>query len=155
MFNTALSDTLTSVCEAINWDYGEAWIPQKDTMYLELAPSYYINQRRNIFYISAIQQFRLCSENFILQAGDGLPGRVWVSKQSEWIVDVSSQSEAYFLRNQMAKAFNIKAGFAVPVLANYEVLAVLSFFASQEYDEDKQVVELATTAATKLSAIAT
>ena len=75
MFNTALSLTLTEVCEAINWDYGEAWIPHKDTMCLELAPIYYINPHRDIFHISSIEQFRLCSEKFILLAGDGLPGR--------------------------------------------------------------------------------
>jgi len=34
----------------------------------------------------------------------------------EWIEDISTESETSFLRNQIAKAFGVRAGFAVLVL---------------------------------------
>jgi hypothetical protein len=66
----------------------------------------------------SLEQFRLCSEGFVLSPGEGLPGRVWLSEQPEWIADATAQSESYWLRNQLARAFDIGAGFGVPIIAN-------------------------------------
>ena len=62
-------------------------------------------------------------------------------------------SEIYFLRNQIAKAFGVKAGFGVPILVNQQVLAVLVFFMSEARLEDRQLVELVQAAATQLGAL--
>ena len=145
-FHTALSAALLQVCEVTGCDYGEAWIPCKDGMILELSPARYISTREDVS-ATALELFRLCSEAFVLAPGTGLPGRVWSSQQPEWIPDVSAQSETYFLRNQIAKACGVKAGLGVPILANHQVLAVLVFFMLSAREEDRQMVELATVAA--------
>jgi hypothetical protein len=56
--------------------------------------------------------------------------------------DVSAQSETYFLRNQIAKALNVKAAFGVPILVNFQVLAVIVFFMSQARSLDLNWIEL-------------
>lgn len=84
-------------------------------MVLELSPAWYVNPRRDRISVSALEQFRLCSEAFVLPPATGLPGRVWSSQQPEWIVDVSAESETYFLRHQIAKAYGVRAGFGVPI----------------------------------------
>lgn len=152
-FYTALSIALLQVCEITGWDYGEAWIPCTNDNLLELSPVWHINTRRDRIITSALEQFRLCSEDFILTPATGLPGRVWSSQQPEWISDVSSQSETYFLRNQIAKACGIKTGFSVPILANHHVLAVIVFFILETRTEDKQLVELVTAVATQLGEV--
>lgn len=136
-FQTALHVALTQVCEFTSWEYGEAWIPNGKI--LELSPVWY-----SIPNIAALEQFRLCSEAFILSANTGLPGRVWASKQPEWIVDVSTESETYFLRNQIAKACSVKAGFGIPVMSSDRVSVVLVFFMRQAQLEDKRLVEFIT-----------
>lgn len=133
-FQTALHIALKYVCEVSSWEYGEAWIPNG---ILELSPVWY-----SIPNIEALEQFRLCSEAFILSANTGLPGRVWASKQPEWIVDVSTETETYFLRNQIAKACGVKAGFGIPIMSCDRARVVIVFFMRQAQPEDKRVVEL-------------
>ena len=155
-FHTALFVTLLQVCELTGWDYGEAWIPCKNSRVLELSPVWYTTPQKVLMdngTALAIEQFRLCSEAFVLPPATGLPGRVWSSKQPEWIVDVSAYSETYFLRNQIAKACGIKAGFGVPVIVNHQVLAVLIFFMTQVRQEEQRLIELVVAVTIKLGAI--
>jgi signal transduction protein with GAF and PtsI domain len=149
-FPSALTITLGKICELTDWDYGEAWIPSKDDKFLEISPAWYASNRRGSDFVHALEQFRLCSEGFIWFPGIGLPGRVWSSQQPEWICDASAQTETYFLRNQIAKAFGVRAGLGVPILANHNVLAVLVFFMSEVRSEDRRLVELIVAAATQL-----
>jgi GAF domain len=122
----AISPILLHVCEATDWDYGEIWIPSANSKVLELS---------NVWQISSdpadetsLEQFRLCSEGLVVSPGEGLPGRVWLSKQPEWIPDATAKSESYCLRNQLARAFDINAGFGIPMLANERVWAAIVFF---------------------------
>ncbi len=150
-FIGALTVAISKVCQLTNCDYGEAWIPYKDSTLLELSPAWYINTHRGSAYLPALEQFRLCSEAFVLSPGIGLPGRVWLSQQPEWICDVSAQSETYFLRNQIALAFGIRAGFGVPILGNHQgKSAVLVFFMLEVRELDRRLVELAQAAAAQL-----
>lgn len=143
-FQAALQVSLQKVCEFSAWEYGEAWIPTSDGI-LALSPVWYGKPE-----LEALEKFRLCSEAFILSAKTGLPGRVWSSKQPEWIEDVSATSETYFLRNQIAKACSVKAGFSIPIISNDEVVAVIVFFMRQAQTENPQLIEFVKVAATEL-----
>ncbi len=149
-FQEALAIALGKVGEVSDWDYGEAWIPSQEGTVLELSPAWYRNTNRNSAWLLAVEQFRHCSEGFIFPPAIGLPGRVWLSQQPEWLYDASAESETYFLRNQIARAFGIRAGFGVPVVVNHQVLAVLIFFMSQAQGEDQQRARIAQAAATQL-----
>lgn len=135
----ALITTLNHVCEETDWEYGEVWIPKAGNTILELSPAWYVTTRVDSDRQFAWEQFRYCSEEFILHPSEGLPGRVWSSQQPEWIADVSSQSEFYFLRNHIAKAFGAKTGFGVPILEE-QLQLVLVFFMSKICAENKQLM---------------
>jgi hypothetical protein len=64
--------------------------------------------------------------------------------------DASAESETYFLRNQIAKAFGVKAGLALPILVNSQVRTVVVFFMLEAAAEDKGLVELTQTAVMQL-----
>ena len=149
-FDTALAVTLSQVCEFTNWDYGEAWISDNDETILKLHSAWSIHTERDSDFIVALEQFRNCSQDFILHPGEGLPGRVWSSQQPEWMSDASAESETYFLRNQVAKAFGVKAGLALPILVNSQVRTVVVFFMLEAAAEDKGLVELTQTAVMQL-----
>lgn len=138
---------LSRVCHAINWDYGEAWIPNLETELLELSPAWYGHADRSGERLDALEKFRACSEKFVLSIDEGLPGRIWRSSQSEWINDVSVQSENYFLRNQIAKAFNLKAGFGFPVFCDQALVGIFVFFTDVACEEDPCLIQLAIAAA--------
>jgi GAF domain len=122
----AIETDFIQVCEATDWDYGEIWIPSDNSTILELSPVWHIASDAADF--TSLEQFRLCSEGCILSPGEGLPGRVWLSGESEWIADATAYSESYWLRHQLAKAFDIRAGFGVPLITNGQTQAVLAFF---------------------------
>lgn len=143
-FQDALQVSLKKVCEFSDWEYGEAWIPTSDGI-LALSPVWYSDPD-----IEALEKFRLCSEAFILSANTGLPGRVWLSKQPEWIVNVGATSETYFLRNQIAKACSVKAGFGIPIISDRQVVAVIVFFMRQAQSENPQLIAIVKAAATEL-----
>lgn len=149
-FHSTLNLALGQICELTDWDYGEVWIPDRDGKILQLSPATYINIHKSKDCISALEQFRLCSQAFILLPGIGLPGRVWRRQKPEWICDVSVQSETYFLRHYIAKAFGVKTGFGVPIIADDRVLAVLVFFMLSVRPEDKELIELVAKAVLEL-----
>lgn len=143
-FHEQLYAALKLVCQTSGWDYGEAWIPSSDGV-LELSPVWY-----SLPDAEAIEKFRLCSEAFVIPPNQGLPGRVWTSKKSEWIVDVSARSETYFLRNQIAKACSVKAGFGIPIASDRQVILVLVFFMRHACTQDRQKVDFITAVAAEL-----
>ncbi len=129
---------LKQVCEETQWEYGEVWLPKTDTI-LELNPPWYVSSRVRDNRQLAWAQFGYCSENFILRLGEGLPGRVWDTQAAEWIADVSAQSESYFLRNQIAKAFGAKAGFGIPIVER-NIIAIFVFFMSEILEQDMEMI---------------
>jgi GAF domain-containing protein len=149
--DAVLAATLRTVCDSINWDYAEAWMPKQEGTILELSPAWYLNPKRSIDRVSDLEKFRLCSEDFILSPGVGLPGRVLSSQQPEWMLDASAGSETYFLRHYIAKVFGIKTGFGVPIFANDRAIAILVFFRSQICELDPQLIELAMAAAAQIA----
>ena len=145
-FYAALGFAIRKVCEATGWDFGEAWVPSHDGKVLECSPAWYTST-------NSLEKFRQLSEEFTFPPNTGLPGRVWSSKQPEWIPDVSSKPEAVFLRAQIALEIGLKAGFGVPIIANDQVVAVLVFFLFEPSEEDNRLVELVSAVATQLGSV--
>lgn len=161
-FHSALGLALRKVCEATGWSYGEAWIPQPDGAFLEASPAWYSS-------IQSLELFRRYGEELKISLGTGLPGRVWLSQQPEWIQDVSLQTDAVFLRTQIATAVGLKAALGVPIIADVhnhtqdtkqqkassepQVLAILLFFMLESRKEDKRLVELVWAIAAQLGSV--
>ncbi len=140
-FCAALEVVLRKVCEETGWIMGEAWVPWPDGSCLECSPAWYSRD-------SGLEEFRRASEKFTFPPGVGLPGRVWSSKQSIWIPDVTADKN--FPRSEFAKKGRIKAGVAIPVLARDTVVAVMNFFVYEEKKEDKRFVRLISAVAAQL-----
>ncbi len=157
-FQSAIGVVLRLVCEVTNWDYGEAWLPGCNNTVLECSPAWYGNT-------TMLERFRQASEKLTFLPNTGLPGRVWISQQPEWVEDISAQPEASFVRPQ-AQVAGIKAGFSIPILIGVSgsvaaeasppenrALAVFTFFMTQSRTEDKRWVELVATVATQLGLV--
>ncbi|WP_054469936.1 EAL domain-containing protein [Planktothricoides sp. SR001] len=120
--DTALSLAVERICEATDWDYGEVWVPSPNGDYLQCSQSKF--NRDSL----AIAQLRTHSLEFIFPPNIGLPGRIWVTKKSEFYPDISKLSKNFFSRVEMAKKLGVKSGFGIPVVISNEVVAVILFF---------------------------
>jgi len=149
-FHSALRVALQKICKFTGWSFGEAWIPCSNSQNLSYSCSWYSNQK--------LAEFSNASKKITFAADVGLPGRVWASKQPEWIEDVSIAGNNIFLRASLAKQVGIKAGLGVPIVGftsgeATEVLAVLVFFMFDSCHEDKRQVELVRAIATGLATL--
>lgn len=145
-YRSALEIALRKVCEATGWSYGEAWIPSSDGTVLECGSVWHEDTK-------ALKKFRLISEKTTFPPDTGLPGRIWLSKQPEWLQDVSSEPDTIFLRASAAIKSGLKASFGVPITINEEVLAVLVFFMYKSRRKDKRLVELVSAVAAQLGSV--
>jgi len=145
-FNSALEIILRQVCETIDWDFGEAWVPNKDTTVLEYSQSIYAKN-------SGLEEFRQQSSQITFAQNIGLPGRIWSSKQPEWLEDVSSEPCSVFQRRDMAATVKLKAAFGVPIFFNEQVLAVLVFFKQTASSPNQHLIALVSAVATQLGSL--
>jgi adenylate cyclase len=144
-FHSALEVILHQVGETIGWDVGEAWIPDAEGTVLQSAPGWYASNAR-------MDSFRSQSEQLTFAMNIGLPGRVWASKQPEWVEDIS-QGYPHFLESQIALEIGFKAGFGVPILVGDEVLAVLVFFKISSCRKDARFIDIFNAVATQLGSL--
>ena len=144
-FNSALEVILHQVGQTIRWDVGEAWIPDAEGTVLQSAPGWYASNAR-------MDSFRSQSEKLTFSRNIGLPGRVWASKQPEWVEDIS-QGYPHFMESQIALEIGFKAGFGVPILVGDEVLAVLVFFKISSCRKDARFIDIFNAVATQLGSL--
>ncbi|AFY35328.1 PAS domain S-box protein [Calothrix sp. PCC 7507] len=144
--NSALAVVLRLICYTIGWDFGEAWIPSDDNTVLEHSLVWYGEN-------SSLEAFCHQSKTMKLTSGVGMLGRVWQSRQPEWIEDVSQVDTAVFMRSLQAAQVGLKAGFGVPILAGDQVLAVLVFFKSSVVPVDKRLLLLVGAVASQLGGL--
>jgi adenylate cyclase len=144
-FHSALEVILHQVGETIRWDVGEAWIPDAEGTLLQSAPGWYASNAR-------MESFRSQSEQLTFARNIGLPGRVWASKQPEWVEDIS-QGYPHFLQSERVLEVGFKAGFGVPILVGDEVLAVLVFFKIASCRKDARFIDIFNAVATQLGSL--
>jgi signal transduction histidine kinase/CHASE3 domain sensor protein len=133
--HTALGVALQKVCEATDWNFGEAWVPRPDGTALECSSAWYTNA-------DGLGEFRRISEKLVFLPDTGIPGRVWSSQKPEWRKDVSSESQEVFLRNQIALEAGLKAALGIPIITDEQVVAVLVFYMFEAREQDQRLIEL-------------
>ena len=144
--HSALAAVLRLVCITIQWNYGDAWIPNDDGTALECSQGWYASD-------ASFSQFRQESLMFKFAPNVGLQGRIWVSKQAEWIEDISLEENQTFLRSEIAANVSLKAAFGVPILVNNQVLAILIFYKKTPAPINSRLIELVSAVATQLGAL--
>ena len=145
-FESAIDVILELICETIEWNLGEAWIPSSDGKVLKCALGRYASDL-------SFSEFRQTTWQLSFAPGAGMPGRIWLSQQSEWIDDVSTASKEVFLRWELAAKVGLKSAFGVPILADNQVLAVLIFYRDKKLDRQPRLLELVSAVATQLGGL--
>jgi PAS domain S-box-containing protein len=139
--SSALAVVLRRVCEKTGWDIGQSWLPRRGENVLELGPVWMGDS-------GELERFQLASKKTSFQPGEGLPGRVWKSKHSAWLEDVTRDPN--FPRAKIATECGLKAALAIPILAKDDVIAVIEFFLRELRPEDQRLVKIITAIATQL-----
>ncbi|MDJ1176986.1 diguanylate cyclase [Roseofilum capinflatum] len=143
---SALEGVLAKICQTMDWDFGEAWIPTQGGTQLRLSRGGYSHSPQ-------FEAFRHLSEAIAFTPHEGLPGRVWISKELEWIEDISEATRMISPRMQQAKEVGLKGALAVPICWQREVLAVLMFFSRSPYYPHQRSLTLVQSVANQLASL--
>ena len=166
-FDGALELALRRVCQTTGWSYGELWVPEPDKSAIECSPIWFFDDAGKMpSEIAALQAFRQQTAHLKFQLREGLPGRVWKSKQPEWIPNFDLDADRIFVRSDLARKCGLNGALGVPIISPMtaraldagdldEVLAVLVFLIpeSQSRDEDERLVQLISAVAAQLGTI--
>ncbi len=135
--------SVDEVCAYTGWPIGHVYLLDEEGSG-ELVPS----ETWHIDDPEWFEPFRAVSMETRFGPGIGLPGRVLASRRPEWFK--VAEADATFLRKSVAKETGLKSGFAFPVLAGREVVAVLEFFSDEEIDPDEEMLRVMSSVGTQL-----
>ena len=87
---------------------------------------------------SGVEAFAAASRGRRFARGEGLPGRVWKTKNAVWIDDLGSDSN--FPRFAAARRSGLAAAAAFPILAGPEFIGLIEFASKAPLREDASVL---------------
>jgi len=128
-----LQVAIDQICRGTGWPVGHAYLRSSQNI---LNPS-------DIWHLenpSSFEKFRKITEDTPLSVGVGLPGRVLRDAKPAWIMDV--QLDPNFPRFHFTDDLGVRAGFAFPVQAGKQIVAVLEFFSQQAIEPDGPLLEV-------------
>jgi PAS domain S-box-containing protein len=84
--------------------------------------------------------FETTSRQLRLGAGEGLPGRVWETRQARWVSDVSA--EPHSRRPDEAAQDGLRSCYLLPVHGRLDVVAVIEFLSTEIRAPDPLLLEM-------------
>ena len=116
-----------------DWIAGSIWLEDKAEGSLQCATTWHLDR-------PDLEKFSQATQEMVLAAGTGLPGRVIASKKPIWIGDVSQDND--FARAAAAEAAGLRGAFAFPLRTEGEVHGVLELFSAETVVPDADLVSL-------------
>jgi PAS domain S-box-containing protein len=129
----AAAGVLQAICENLGWDLGGFWFANNEGDRLDCLAQWH---RAEV----PLTQFTTASSTRALARGEGLPGRVWASRQPVWIPDLSRDEN--FPRVAQAGEHGLRSAFACPVIIGDRTLGVMEFFTQVTRETDADLLEM-------------
>jgi len=132
-FDDALQVCLASVHKLTAWPLGHVYLPS-GTEPVRLVPA-------SVWYSGEPDSFpkmRSATAAAAFAPGEGLPGRVWESREPEWIANVNAHPD--FPRAKWPGGIEIKSALAVPIISSDQAIAIIEFFSEQVVPPDPEIL---------------
>ncbi|NEP43196.1 MAG: diguanylate cyclase, partial [Okeania sp. SIO2H7] len=149
---SALELTLAEVCQTMNWDFGEAWIPDPEATMLKFSRGWYSSNSNN-GTLPADLKFRQQHQIITFNSQESLLQRVWNSQQTEWGKDIFPDKYSVFICFQIAEKIGIKSALGIPIILDKQVLSILVFFHKFSQTLDQNSIQLVNAVATQLGGL--
>ena len=131
---SACRPILKAVCEGMDWSWGAIWRVDETANVLRCVDAWYRPDLN-------ADEFLMNTAQMTFAPGAGLPGRVWLKYEPEWIVDVTQDST--FARADVAMRNDLHTGVAFPIRFEGKVAGVIELLScevrSQDMDQMQQL----------------
>lgn len=124
----AFERSLELLCEEADWSYAEIWIPD-ETNRLSCLTCHWMDEK--------FEEFVAITRVVRFGRGEGLPGRVWASGESESIENLNVTSSFEFPRASNASFVGLRHAYAVPIEHGDRFIGVLAAAATVELSSEK------------------
>ncbi|HEY3184580.1 MAG TPA: PAS domain S-box protein [Gaiellaceae bacterium] len=121
---------LETIGTSLGWELGAVWEAGPEGERLRCVRTWHAGE--------GAPDFEALSERIALAPGEGLPGRVLVSREPAWIVD--TPEDANFPRANAARRSGLHAAFGFPLLSPRGVVGVMEFFSRELREPDERVL---------------
>ncbi|MDX6707664.1 MAG: hypothetical protein QOI48_3510 [Solirubrobacteraceae bacterium] len=130
-----LSAVLRVIGEGMGWAVGSAWMPTRQGLDAQLrcAAFWHAAELDGASFETASRQLRL-------NAGEGLPGRVWETGHARWVPDVTA--EPHSRRADEAQQDGLHTCYLLPVHGRIQVVAVIEFLSAEIRPPDPIALEM-------------
>jgi len=135
---SALQSALDKVCEIKKWPFGEVWVQATGAEKMVR----HISSRSS----RSMAALDVLSSKIAFRPGEGLVGRVWRLRSTEWISNIEASGDL-LLRKESALKAGLKSCCAVPVSGGGQIIAVLIFYMNEMKGEDPDIVDFVLTVA--------
>ena len=133
--STSASETLPKVlatlCGALECDLANLWVVDETSELIRQQYGWSSSDRN-------YEEFQRESHLRAFIRGQGLPGTVWALGAPKWLEDL--RDDPTFQRRYAARHDGFTSGWAVPVRAVNQVIAVVEFFSRQRLHEDAETM---------------
>jgi PAS domain S-box-containing protein len=131
----ATSRILQAVCECMEWHLGALWRSDREACVLRCT---------ELWYTPSVEagQVEAIVRTSTYRPGQGLPGRVWVSRAPACIPDIAKDLGH---GEDIAGREGFLAAFAFPILLGSEVLGVMSFVSRDVWVPDQDLLVMMAT----------
>lgn len=129
----ALERILQTICEALRWQVGVVWVPDRDTHRMHCRTLWPSEPAVAAHLHAVIRELSLAP-------GVGLPGRVWEQLRPVWIEDMATDDS--IPKAPFALADGLHAAFAFPILCGDRLLGVVEFFSRQALEPDQHLLDM-------------
>jgi PAS domain S-box-containing protein len=127
---------LRAIGECLGWDVGALWRVDLKAEALRCVELWHKGSME-------VSEFERVSRESIFVPGLGLPGRVWSSREPEYVPDVVSDEN--FPRGPIAALEELHAALAFPILLGEEALGVIEFFSREIKQPDQELLNVLAT----------
>jgi PAS domain S-box-containing protein len=131
----ASSRILESLCLSQAWDTAMLWLVNEEEKRLQFYSSWGAPEKAGQ---ALIQE----SLKFSIRRGPDLPGRVWVQGKAIWIEDLAAAQAAdpASPRLKAALRHGLVTGWAIPVRAGDQLIAILEFYCHLRLREERETL---------------
>ncbi len=135
---TAAAGVLRSICENLQWEVGAFWEVGPDAEALTCLTTWHEAGTPGETFTR-----ESCRRTFL--RGEGLPGQVWATGESAWLLDVRRGPN--FPRAASAAAAGLHSAFAFPIVIDGVTRSVIEFFTREFREPDAVLLETMATVA--------
>lgn len=127
---------LQAICQQLDWIQGDLLVVDREANVLRCLQCWRAPGE-------TVSEFEKMTRAITSRPGEGLPGRVWVSRSRLWIADLSSDTN--FPRLAAAMAEGIRSAVAFPIIVDGEVNGIIELFGTTQRHEEADLIDLFST----------